>query len=554
MRDAVSAHPAAVALGFALLHLAIVHQALIPTLHFGGDNAAYLALAESLRGGGYRELWDPAARSHTQYPPGFPLMLASAMTLGVKPWVGFKVLVGFFAAAAVGLSYLWARRVAGTGTALGVAAILTVGPGVVDQGRWELSDPPFWAMTMLALWAFARLAPADDRHPDNATPAPRRTWIAPIALAAGATLAAYVTRSAGLPLVVAAGGWLAWRRRWPALALFAATIAPFGLWWWLRGRTYGAPGYTSFLWYVDPYRPLLGRVDAAGFIQRVASNIGVYTGQHLPSLLTGWITGAHALLLGAAVVLLALAGWIMRMRRPGVAEVWLALYMGLVLVWPREWAGERFLLPALPMLLVCAAEPVRRAAARVRMPALAGGAAVLVLILAMPTLRLELVDARLCRAEYSAENPYPCLKPETADLLGLAAHLRGRLPQGSAVLVRKPTLFWSESGYAARVYPFSADPDTLVAAARQAGANYVLLDYTDAISTLYLAPVLMQRPQAFCVMRALGPGRAALLAIRPGAERMPNLRGRPGAESADVPFSSCPREFWEQRHPAPPPG
>src|SRR5688572_27570623 len=171
--------------------------------------------------GTYQELWEPAVRSHTQYPPGWPLVLAGAMTLGIKPWVGFKVLSVLCSAAAVVLSYLWARRVSTPGAALALAAILAISPGVVDLARWELSDVPFWCFTMLALWAFARMAGAPE---PGAEPAARGFatggWGA-LALASLAVLLAYVTRSAGVPMVAAAVGWLAWQRRWRALALFA---------------------------------------------------------------------------------------------------------------------------------------------------------------------------------------------------------------------------------------------------------------------------------------------------------------------------------------------
>ncbi len=548
-----------VALALALLHLALVLLSMHSAPHGGGDNASYLALARSLREHGtYQELWDPAARPHTQYPPGWPLILAIAMTLGLKPWVGFKVLVALTSALAVGASYLWARRLATPGTALGLGLLVAVGTGVVDLGRWELSDPPFWAFTMLALLAFARLnrdpadasaaaalSPPGTAAAETAETESWRAWLGPVALACAATLLAYATRSAGLPLVVAAGAWLAWRRRWAWVGVFAAFIVPFALFWWARGRAVGGASYAGYLWYVDPYRPMLGTVGIGGLLQRMVSNGAEYTTEHLPFLLTGVRTGTPAALLGVAVVLLALAGWVMRMRRPGVAELWLPLYVGLVFVWPEGWAGERFLLPALPMLLLCAAEPLRRLQARTGYAARVGAAAVAITLLAnMPPLRNQLTDGVQCRAAYTPTNAFPCMAEAWVDFLDMARDLRGRLPADAVVLSRKATLFWAYSQYPSRTYPFTDNPDTLLAAAREAGATYILLDYMDRVSSMYLAPVLMQRPQAFCVMSAAGPGRATLMAIRPGAEQMPNVRSRPTDETVDVPFQGCGAEFW----------
>jgi hypothetical protein len=538
--------PWQVALALAVLHLVLLLLSIIPAPHEGGDNAAYVALARSIQANGtYQELWDPALRPHTQYPPVFPLILAGAMSVGIKPWIGFKVLVGIFSAIAVGLSYLWARRAGTPQVALVVGGLLAIGPGVIDVGRWELSDAPFWAFSMLALWAFARPLPAADAAEGTADAARWKAGLGTLALASAATMLAYATRSAAVPLVVAGGAWLLWKRRWAGLGVFCALVGTYAIAWWLRGRAYGAAGYTSHLWYVDPYRPMLGMVGVDGMLARVVRNAGKYTSEHLPFLLTGREGGWAAMLFGGALLALAAWGWGMRMRRPGLAELWLPLYLGLVLIWPAEWAAARFLLPALPMLLLCAAEPVRLLGRMTGRPLLVGTAAVAVIALsAARPLSVEVSNATRCRAEYGPGNPLPCLAPTWVEFLTLAESLRGSLPPGSAVLSRKATLFWAYSGYPSRTYPMTADPDTLLATAREAHAQYVMLDYMDRLSLMYLAPVLMQRPQGFCVMRAMGPGQATLMATLPGAERMKNVRGRPGNESVNVPFPRCPASYW----------
>lgn len=531
--------PWQVALALALLHLVLARLSMDPTVHSGGDNAAYLALARSLlERGTYQELWEPAMAHHTQYPPGWPLLLAGAMTLGIKPWVGFKVLVMFFSAAAVAFSYLWARRVSTPAVALAVGALLAVSPGVVDLARWELSDVPFWCFTMLALWALARAeqVPAEEAGEDE-----RRRWLKQLALASVAVLMAYATRSAGVPLVAAAAAWLAMRRRWRGLALFGAVVGPYAFAWWLRGRMIGGPSYAGHLWYVDPYQPALGTVGVQGMLMRIVRNVFEYTTDHLPYLLVGGRNTPVAVTVGVAVVVLAVAGWVLRLRRrAGVAELWLPLYMGLVLIWPSEWSGERFVLPVLPIMLVCTAEVLGLAGRRVGRPALLGAAVTAAVVVAgIPKTSHELTLAAECRAAYGPGNPYPCLPDEWVDFLGLAAATRGQLPEGSAVLSRKPTLFWAQSGYPSHTYPFTPDPDSMIAVARQVGARYVMLDYLDNVSSMYLAPVMMQRPQAFCVVQAAGPGRATLMALRPGAEQMRNVRSVPGNESTTVAFTFC---------------
>src|SRR5688500_8462447 len=185
------------------VHVLLAFLTLEPRPHTGGDNAAYITLARSLiERGTYTELWDPAEPPHTKYPPVFPGMLALALLVGLKPWVQLKFVVIACSAAAVAFTFLWIRARRRPLLALGVATIIALAPGVLREGRWVLSDVPFWAFTMLALWAFERLQPDDWRR---------------FAIAALATLLAFFTRSAGLPLALAAFTWLAWRHHWRQL-------------------------------------------------------------------------------------------------------------------------------------------------------------------------------------------------------------------------------------------------------------------------------------------------------------------------------------------------
>ncbi|HEX8696338.1 MAG TPA: hypothetical protein VF746_28225 [Longimicrobium sp.] len=525
--------PWQVALALGVLHVLLTLMALNPAPHLGGDNAAYLALARSLlEGRGYVELWDPALRPHTQFPPGFPAILAVAMLLGVKPWVGFKVLVAAFSGVAVALSYAWARRVSGPGVALGAGLLLAVGPGVIDQSQLELSDVPFWVFTMLALWAFARwsaaagepaASPAAAARPgaaavaaDDARPAPAWSALKWVALAAVATLLALFTRSAGLPLVVAAAGWLALRRRWRELALFLAVVLPFAVAWAVRQRlAAGGGAYVTQFWLKDPYRPDLGTIGVGGLFARVGENALKYVDWHLPSLLAGLPEHPVLIAAAAALVLLAVAGWARRLRRPGVAELFVPLYLGLILVWPEEWADSRFLLPALPLMLVYAGEALGLAGERLGRRRLVGaGAAALLVLAAVPGFAKQVRRAEECRAEYAAGNHFSCHAPVFGTIFVVAEQVRGRLPEGSVVLSRKPSLFWAISGYPSRLYPFDAGADGFFAAAAAARARYIVFDQTQEF-TRFMRPVVLARRDQFCLMPEIGTEMAVLARIGP---------------------------------------
>jgi dolichyl-phosphate-mannose--protein O-mannosyl transferase len=105
-----------------------------------------------------------------------------AIAVGLQPWVQLKLVVLALSATAVAFSFLWIRARRRAVLALATGLIIAVAPGVLQEGRWILSDVPFWAFTMIALWAFERLRPDDWKR---------------FAVAAVAVLLAYFTRSAG---------------------------------------------------------------------------------------------------------------------------------------------------------------------------------------------------------------------------------------------------------------------------------------------------------------------------------------------------------------------
>jgi hypothetical protein len=527
----VRRHPRIVVAGLVALHLVLAALAFMPAPQPGGDNAVYLSLAQSLLDGGYRDLFDPATPAHTQFPPGFPLILAAALSLGLGPWVGFKLVIVAFSAAGVALTYRWIRRRRRPDLALGVALLVALSPGVLALSHWELSDVPFWAMTTAALLAWERLP----RGRNGRT-----------AAAAALTVCAYLTRSAGLPLLVAAAAWLILRRRWTQLGIYAAIVLPPAIAWGVRTRAQG--GYASFIRMADVYAPDQGTVTATGLVERLGENAGLYGGRFLPTLLGG---GASAILgvLSVVVVALAVYGWSRRVRRAGVAELWLPLYVGMLLVWNPEWAGDRLLLPLYPALLMYAGDALARLGrmrivpGRALVPA--AGAALLALA-ALPGVAEGSRMGTFCTAEYRRGDALPCLEPRWRDFFALADEAGRTLPAGSAVLSRKPALFWAASGLPGRTYPLSREPDALFRAAREAGARYVLLDDLDQVATGYLTPILIRRPGAFCIVRSLGADRATLLGIRPGAERIADLRGDPGEAEAQVGFQPCGPEFLQR--------
>lgn len=510
---------------------ALVAGAFVPAPHSGGDNAAYLTLAYSLlERGSYTELFDPAAHPHTKYPPGFPVVLAVLMALGARTWVAFKGVAAVATVAVSALTYLWAARRVGPLWGAGVALLVAASSAVVYYSHWILSDPLFVALTLLGLWALHR---ADEGAGAG--------WLVLGVAAAGA---AYFTRSAGLPLVVAVWAWLALRRRWRALAAAGAGLGVPILLWAARARRGGEGDYVSEFWLVNPYEPELGPVGMGGLAARLAENAGGYLTSHVPGGIVG-SAGPGAALLGVALAGAALAGWwLAARRRLGPAELFLPLYAGLVLLWPAVWSGDRFALPLYPLLFAYAALALRTLLRRrgpPRLAAAAGMAAFAAVFLpALGAWMGAARDASACAAAVRAAGPFACYGPGVGAFVEAASWAGANLPEGSAVLSRKPRIFFVMGGTPSRTFPFTQDPDAHLAMADDVGARYVLLDEWDGLAGRYVAAAVTARPGAFCAVRGFGPrGGTQLLGILPPAERGPGLP----QDAGGVRIAACPPSY-----------
>jgi 4-amino-4-deoxy-L-arabinose transferase-like glycosyltransferase len=342
----------------------------------GSDSYCYLSQAELLASGRIvaeqplptEAPWERAADSfspvghvpaHAHHgatvpmcPPGYPLMMAAARTIGGRP--AMFAVVPLFGALAVWWTFLLARRLAGDEAGAIAAILLAASPAFLYQIVQPMSDVP-----ATALWAGALLALS----------APRFTESLSGALAGGfVTGSAVIVRPNLVPVACIAALAVFARegvrprtvaRTWVGFALgvlpFAIVVAV------LQNSMYGGPlksgyGDLDFLFRVDHVMPNLRRYPA-------------------------WLLQTET-----PVVLLALAAPFVARVEARRLCIWLLAVAAAVLACyvPYEifdaWWYLRFLLPAYPPILTLTAIVVSavfaRVAARWRIAEVAAVAAV----------------------------------------------------------------------------------------------------------------------------------------------------------------------------------
>ncbi len=489
-------------------HIVLAYLLFDPKPFVGGDNAGYMALAEALRTGqGYRDLYLPGIPRHAQYPPFYPSILAIVGAFG-GGLIAFKALSAVFTSASVVILFMLARVRLGAYAALAVTAPFALNPVLVYYSHWVLSEAPFVLLTLVALWASEGMMKSNRR----------------LALAVVAALLAYLTRSAGLPLVAALLVALAWRRDWKKLAIAGpAALVVVGSWWmWGRlAASSSAKVYSSNFLLINPYAPEAGYVGPGDLFTRAFDNIRLYAVEVLPQSLAGvgpgGGVGLAALLAALLILALALIAWVRDIRRVAGLELFTLLYAGLIFLWPQVWTDRRFLLPLLPVLIFYAAAGVIWCFdfLRAKRPTwVLPVTAALLVVLAVPDHVRAVGFNQRCMRFYRQGDQLACYPPPWRAFVLTADWVRENTEADAIVVNRKPRLFYYFARRQGDVYPFTPDDDEMLSFLDDIGADYVIVDGLSGTTTRYLVPVIQSVPDRFEPLYRVGEGNLPAYVFR----------------------------------------
>ncbi|HEY2804690.1 MAG TPA: hypothetical protein VGI92_02410 [Gemmatimonadales bacterium] len=392
-----------------------------------------------------------------------------------------------------------------------VLLLLATNAYLVDRAGQIASEPLFMLCSVAAV---ALLAGEGD------TGSRRR-------IAAGAlAIAAAMTRSVGVALVIAVGLQWLMERRWKTVAIFGvvslATVGAWLLW------TIHAPSQIGGESYIGDAVVSITTSHSglvATMIARVTNHLVDFGAQMLPLVLSApSIPGTlidnvlGTTILGVATIAGLWAFW----RSWRAASIYLLTTVGVLVAWP--FMLTRFAIPLIPLL---AASLIAGMIALLRRPSATWrGAilAILVLVLAATgTVRSAALVAHRQGCERGASPPGPaCTAPDKASALAAAVWIGSHLPADAVVVYAKPeTLAWYSNRKALPVRLQLARDSTMVAQAEAAGAHWLLLSSVQAIET---GP-LLKRLHDECgdlVVEATFPPRTWLF----------RLRDRPAADSS----------------------
>ena len=471
----------------------------------GDDDAGYVLLARALRDGHFRELHDASLLVGAKYPPGYPALIAAvSLVTGERVTA---ILVTGIAASVLALILVFdaVRQRWGTTLALIVLTLSAINPAVVQNAGRLMSEAPFMAFLVVALWAAAR-------KPQTAGMA---------VLAGAAAIAAGLTRSAGITLMPAIGLFWLLQRRYSWVAVFtvvsSATVGAWTAW------TLFAPDAKARDLYASEAIAFVAKSQSplVAFASRTMKNVIQYSTQFLPNTLPVPSIGGTRVDNVIAVIILAVllaAGLVAVWRRWRVAVLFLVLYGMLLVLW--AFPIERFIEPIVSLFLLAvllgAGIVARRFGQR------AGAISMAVVAIAIGG-RAVATDAALLAAADRCDRTNPtvspgCVTPDEMAFFKAAAYIRQTTDTSALVVTAKPRPFYYYSGRRTIVQnvvlngPLAEIPKRLAASK----ADYVLVTGLGFWATEFRDDIA-KTCDAFTVVHEFPP-RTILLRLRAGGE------------------------------------
>jgi hypothetical protein len=436
---------------------------------FHDDGLLFVSAKSLATGQGFRILSLPEQPAQTKYPVLYPLYLSMVWRLNpnfpanliLARLFNWILLIGCIA-----LSWIYFRKEGySEGRTLILVALLGLNPYMILFGTNTFSEL-FFLCWLLAAFLLAR-----------------REGLQWVALAGAAAGCAYLSRTAGIALLVSMPAWYLWRRDVRRALAFAAGMIPFVLGWmlWSRHNIIHTADQT-LIYYTDYVK--------YEFLTVGLDNLHIVLWKNLDSVLYGMgslaippVIALPPVKILTEVVAIAMISGCVRLFRRGIAveySLFGIVSSGMLVVWHFP-SNARFVLPLCPLLLAGLCTELEHIWAMLK-PAfhhkdmgqrvVAGGMAAAIAALIVATLGLQCFMAFPYLND--SEKQY---RAKLVDERAAYAWIEANVPESAKVLSNDDPILYLYSGRRGHVVPlvprsWYADDHLSTVAAYRDIANY----------------------------------------------------------------------------------
>ncbi len=444
----------------------------------GGDDADFIVLAKSLtQGQGMKYINLPNPTINTQYPFGFPLILSFVERISASNYTAMKTMVLIFFISTLPLLYLLVKGYAGKSLALLTMTFTGISPFLLDFSHQVMSEIPYLFFSVLALFLLER----SQRY--------RSTW--GNYWFVGATLAlvfSYYVRTAGISVIAAGVVFLLIKKDYKKALFLAVAALCLALPWIWRNARLGGNSYIYQLLLVNPYHPDLGKLDIGSLFVRIKVNLGIYILQEIPRII---LPTFHHLILSLSIFAITAHGLVVSFfRSRNTFSIYPVFFFGTCLLWPQVWSGMRFVLPAVPFVIVLFWFGLIELLCRLKIRHAVNHVILVVVFVGLAVSNISAIS------ELKEQiRTYP---PNWRNYFAAGDWIRNNTPEQSIISCRKECLMYLSSGRKTVGYAWSENTDVVINQMRKDKVDYVVLEQLGFGSTpRYLVPAIKKNLDKF---------------------------------------------------------
>lgn len=459
-----------------------------PKLFTGGDNAVYIILGESIASGkGYKNIYLPEASAHTQYPPGFPLLLAIFISMFGKNILILKFVIFLTAAGALIFMDKIATKIVKENSNWLLFFYISI-PILIVYNHWILSEMPFLFFSLGSIYFFMK-------SQEN-----NKFWL--FILSSFFAIATFFFRTAGISLIASFLLHLFLNKKYKYLLIFLILFLLFFIPWQIRNSIIpSSGGYLDQLLAKNPYQLELGRIGFVEMLQRIWENFIFYTFTIIPATILP-ILKIEIILVFTGILLLffVVVGFINRSKGFALIDLYFIMSIVVLFIWPKVWSSARFFLPVIPLFLIYMFSGIiwmqKKLKLKYLLPAIIGITIFLNLFNIIPQIKTSIVN----NLAYIKGNHYAGYPVDWQRYFEMIKWLDKNIPDDKVIISRKPEFIYLLSGRKSFCYPFTSDADKIKSVIQK--GDYILLDrfYWTGTTVRYLLPVLQKTPEKFEVI------------------------------------------------------
>ena len=491
------------------------HNSFDKKVHLGGDNASYYSLGKAIASGhGYVNIQNSKMSKHNHYPAGYPLIIAATSKLFSDKITTIKKANVFFFFMSVVFLFLIIHKLTGNYYISFITCLFTLlNYNLLTYSVIMMSEIPFMFFATLCIWLYLKV--------DFSLPVIKNGLFFILLICISFT---YHIRSTGLALFVGIAFVLLLKKNWKYLATYVGGFFLLGLPWYLRSQSLGGSSYMKQLIRKNPYRPELGQMELMDWVERIWTNFERHITKEIPSGVFNFITpytpGDATVLsewiIGLSIVLIMIFGIIKIKKHSLLILFYILSTFGILMLWPSQWFGVRFLLPLVPVLTFLF---------------IYGAVEILIWVINKvfkfnkePVIYISCVVLSLLFIKSYAKEPFAKLKEQAEspyhnsykNYFELATWVKKNTSENSITASRKGPLFYLYSNKFVTRYKDTLDKEEQINSLKEKGVDYVVLEQLGYSSTArYLYPAIQRYPEKFKVVKHLGNPDTYLMKFLP---------------------------------------